>query len=145
MFLESPQDGPAEAARADGYVGSPGFFLLNQACVPLSFALGQSYLVGSATRGKGWRDVDVRIMMPDARYLELFQEDGLGNQRCNALWSLVCSAISAQLSHSTGLPVDFQIQSQSLADRLYSGKTRIPLGIYGRYNACANPAGEADL
>lgn len=120
---------PDTTERRDGYVGQPGFNLLNLACWPIVHALGVPYLVGSATNAKGWRDVDVRVMLDDARFAELFGDTR--GHRTNPLWALMCGAIASHLSHATGLPVDFQIQSQTDVDtHAYRGLTRIPLGIF---------------
>lgn len=113
--------------RHDGYVGQPGFNLLNLACIPIGWALATPYLVGSATERKDWRDVDVRVILPDARFRELFDDDVA--RRTNPLWALVCGALAEHLSHKTGLPVDFQIQSDTYAQE-YRGLRRIPLGIF---------------
>lgn len=118
---------PDTTERRDGYVGQPGFNLLNLACLPISQGLGVPFLVGSATNGKGWRDVDVRVILPDERFAEIFHDTVA--RRTDPLWALICGAIATHLSHATGLPVDFQIQSQTHADE-YRGMTRIPLGIF---------------
>jgi len=125
---KQPAASPVVDARRDGYVGSPGFYLLNQACYVIGHALGVPYLVGSATQGKGWRDVDVRVILDDQAFTELFPDAG-GSLRCSSRWSLVCASISLHLSQASGLPVDFQIQSRTHAER-YHGQPRIPLGIY---------------
>jgi hypothetical protein len=84
------------------------------------------YLVGSAAVSKTWRDVDVRLILDDDVFAALFP----GYERlhqCDLKWGLLCDAI-AELAHvQTGLPVDFQIQSQTTANR-YEGP-RHPLGL----------------
>lgn len=78
------------------------------------------YLVGSALKSKGWRDVDVRLMLSDEEYESL----GLGDPRnphINGKWVSLCLAYSALGKSLTGLPVDFQIQQQTRANGMYSG------------------------
>jgi hypothetical protein len=114
-------------------VGSPGFFLLNQACLVIRRAFGEGpYLVGSSIDSKDYRDVDVRLMLDDDRYEAMFPGiTKAGNPRCHALWSLTCSSISLWLRQASGLPVDFQIQARSVANEKYPGAVkRIPLGLY---------------
>jgi hypothetical protein len=109
-------------------VGSPGFFLLNQACLVVRHAFGSVFLVGSAIASKDHRDVDVRVIVDDDQYGRLFP--GLtGNPRLHPLWSLLCSSISVHLSQASGLPVDFQIQAQTVANEKHPGQ-RIPLGLF---------------
>jgi hypothetical protein len=114
--------------RAETYVGSPGIYLLNQACAAVAPAFDTTpFLVGSALESKVRRDIDVRVIIPDSRYKELFP--GIGdNPRTHALWSLLCSGTALWLGQASGLPVDFQVQSQSRAD-LEVGR-RVALGVF---------------
>lgn len=76
------------------------------------------YLVGSALRGKKWRDVDVRLILADEEY----EEWGFGDPRYthrNEKWVAMVLAFSALGKHMTGLPIDFQIQQRSYANELY--------------------------
>ena len=103
------------------------YFKLQRACIPIAKAFdGSVYLVGSCLTRPDFRDVDVRVMLEDDRFAQLFDvvsprgllvEGALGN----SLWSCICSAISAQLSQETGLRVDFQIQIRSIANIKYPG------------------------
>lgn len=116
--------------RYECAVGSPGFFLLNQAAVMVRLAFGEvPYLVGSAITSKGYRDVDVRLILDDADFKALFPTAS-ANPRTDAFWSLLCSSVSLYLRQATGLPVDFQIQSQHTADTKYPGRERVPLGVF---------------
>lgn len=115
-------------------VGSPGLFLLSQACIAVKYALGVPYLVGSAITTKEYRDVDVRVIVDDTEYERLFP--GLtGNPRVHPLWSLLCSAVSLHLAQASGLPVDFQIQSTSIAEAKFGGCRRIALGVFVEHQA----------
>lgn len=91
---------------------------------------GPPYLVGSALPGEtktGWRDVDVRVILSDEEYDAM----GLGDPaRChhNAKWVALVMAFSALGRQMTGLPIDFQIQQQSDANRTFEGRPRSALG-----------------
>jgi hypothetical protein len=112
------------------YIPAPHFFNLNQACRVLVDAFGAHiYLVGSAIERREYRDVDVRCILPDEDFDRLFP--GLsGNPSRDALWSVMCSAISLQLSQHSGLPVDFQIQQQTECNTWSSGRPRHALGLF---------------
>jgi len=111
------------------YIGAPHYFNLNQACLALVEAFGQHiYLVGSSMERRDFRDVDVRCIIDDAEYARLFP--GLsGNPSVNGLWSLMCTSISEWLSNRTSLPVDFQIQKRSEANKEFDGP-RSALGLF---------------
>lgn len=113
------------------FIPSPHYFNLNMACRTLTEAFGwHVYLVGSAIERRDYRDVDVRLILPDEEYARLFP--GLsGNPTLSALWSLMCSSISLYLSQHSGLPVDFQIQQQTEANAAHpEAAARHPLGIF---------------
>ncbi|WP_433067436.1 hypothetical protein [Dactylosporangium sp. CS-033363] len=122
-----PAPGPH---RVRSYLGSPGLLLLNHVSVMLREAYDVvPYLVGSSTLTRAWRDVDVRIMVPDLRFEQMFP--GLRDPlHRNPLWSLHCGSVSLWMRDATGLPVDFQVQPVSYANALFGSKPRIPLGIY---------------
>jgi hypothetical protein len=73
------------------------------------------YLVGSALQGKGWRDVDVRVILSDEEF-----ERQIGPLTkplmLNARWAALCLAFATLGREMTGLPIDFQIQQQSVAN-----------------------------
>lgn len=103
--------------------------LLDAACVPLWAAFGSTYLVGTAQRGGSYRDVDVRTILDDDEFDRLFGDEA-GQQR----WELLCVVIGQQLSHVTGLPVDYQIQCMTEANAKYDGM-RNPIGVNRSYAA----------
>lgn len=120
---------PPVPRQRETYVGAPGFFLLNQACLAVNAAFDTTcFLVGTAVAYRSWRDVDVRAILPDQQYQRLFGEAAVP-PRTHPLWSLLCSSTSLWLGQCTGLPVDFQIQSQTRATA-YAGRPRIPLGFF---------------
>lgn len=98
-------------------------FTLDLACKPIVEAFCQApYLVGTANGRDGYRDVDVRLMLPDkdyARFEKAVGHDGV---------TFLALAVSAYLKSMTGLPVDFQFQQQTLANERHPGM-RNPLGV----------------
>jgi len=111
-----------------GYLPAHAHFLLDQACVAIGWAFDATpYLVGSALERPDYRDVDVRVILDDDRYAAMFP--GPGEQRAHPYWSLLSSAISLQLQQMTGLPIDFQVQAMTAANKAYSGP-RDPLGMF---------------
>lgn len=132
MSAPEPAASVPRPPRIGSHVGSPGWLLLNHAAVMLHEAYrAVPYLVGSATMTRTWRDVDVRVMVPDGQFTAMFP--GIARPlHMNPLWSLHCAGVSLWLRQATGLPVDFQVQSDSHAVDLYGSKPRVPLGIYPR-------------
>lgn len=80
------------------------------------------YLVGSANERADFRDVDVRLMLPDDLFDSLFS----GRRK---FWALVCYSMTAWLRVETGLPIDFQVQRQTEANEKYGERFRNPLGV----------------
>lgn len=78
------------------------------------------YHVGSSVDKKdGWRDVDVRVLIPDDEWAAL----GLGDPKRpqeNAKWTAITLAWSAFGQQLTGLPIDFQLQQQTQANAEFS-------------------------
>jgi hypothetical protein len=107
--------------------GSPATIRLEQFGQYIADAFGHTpYHVGSSTRGKQWRDVDVRLILPGDHFDALFP----GYERAHeldAFWSLLCNAISELGKQMTHLPVDFQIQRQTQANEQFGGQIRQPL------------------
>lgn len=101
-------------------VGMPQALRLQQFGNDLRAAFGEmAYHVGSSLRNKdGWRDVDVRIMLSD----EQWDAQGFGDPayvHSNAKWRAITLAWSAYGRVLTGLPIDFQLQRRSDANRDY--------------------------
>ena len=120
---------PSRAKRGGGSVGMPAYLLLQQFGALVEAAFGtQCYQVGSSIHSKRWRDVDVRLMLPDHVYEEMFGKpsDAFRSER----WISLCLAYSALGRQMTGLPIDFQIQQVSEANRMYGeGHSRNCLGM----------------
>lgn len=109
--------------------GGPSSLRLDAWCVLVNLGFGPCYLVGSATRGKQWRDVDVVCIMDDDHFAEVFGHvDGI-RQSMNPRWAASCAAFSQWASEATGLPVDFKFQGATHANERHDGP-RIALGLY---------------
>jgi len=93
-------------------------FALDEACKPLAEAFGEKpYLVGTAATGKqSYRDVDVRLILPDEKYDAIFNDFG------HPLIAFLGFSIGDYLAGRTGLPIDFQIQRRTEANELHSGR-----------------------
>lgn len=76
------------------------------------------YHVGSSLTTKQWRDVDVRLLLPDDEFEALFgpHRDAIGNPKLSAITLAFCALGKAM----TGLPIDFQIQPQEWANEKFS-------------------------
>lgn len=110
-------------------VGQPGNLRLFSWAQQLDWAFGVSpLLVGSATLRKDWRDVDVRVVLPDEQYSQwVGGADYLEPRR-----QTMCVAYSIWGQQYTGLPIDFQFQTETEATA-YDGRPSIKLrGFYAR-------------
>jgi len=111
------------------YLPAPHVYNLSMACMVIYDAFGHPpYLVGSSIEKRDYRDVDVRLILPDDEYKQLFPDTT--HTTHNARWSIICSSISLYLSQHSGLPVDFQIQAQTKANAEFGDKPRHALGLY---------------
>lgn len=109
-------------------VGMPALLHLDAWARELGDAFGHTpYLVGSAARGKVWRDVDVRLMLPDDEFDAMFPGHAKPD-RTDSRWALLCAAISELGRVRTGLPIDFQLQRVSDANARHAG-VRHALGM----------------
>lgn len=108
------------------YIGAPACFALEQACQHINQAFDSygCYVVGSSLERQDWRDVDVRMIMEDSKFHELFPNASPngGSWEFDSRWLLLTVSISLWLSKMTGLPVDFQIQPQSHANSVHKGR-----------------------
>jgi hypothetical protein len=109
-------------------VGMPTNLLLEEFGSQVWSAFGTvPYLVGSALKSKKFRDVDVRLILDD----ELYASMGLGDPEYpqhNAKWVSLVLAYSALGKQLTGLPIDFQIQQQTYANKKFKNP-RSAIGI----------------
>jgi hypothetical protein len=130
--MSDPEPDPkSKEWKRSNFVAAPHFYNLNQACLMVTKAFDTCpYLVGSAMKTKDYRDVDVRLILPDEEYDRLFHDAQSGY--LNAFWSLLCTSISMYLSKASDLPIDFQIQRRTQANEQHSGP-RHPIGIFLDY------------
>ena len=98
---------------------------LYEACAIIREAFKETlYLVGSASLGGPYRDVDIRLMLDDNAYAAACPTQ--------ARWELLSLSISHYLSARTGLKVDFQIQREKEANEKFTVEkvgSRNPLGV----------------
>lgn len=78
-----------------------------------------AYHVGSSLDRKDWRDVDVRLILPDDEFQQMF---GRIQNYANPKMAAITLAFCALGREMTGLPIDFQIQSQTWANTHYPHK-----------------------
>jgi len=96
-------------------VGMPAWMHLHLFASVVMDAFGYApVLVGSAAVGKDWRDVDVRLVVPDDWFADEFGVVDSAHPN-GERWTAMCMAFSSLGKQMTGLPVDFQIQPESLA------------------------------
>jgi hypothetical protein len=103
-------------------VGMPQHLLLEEFGEHVFRAFGHiCYHVGSSlTQKDGWRDVDVRLMIPDEEYAQM----GLGDPERgpeNRRWVSLILAWSSFGRSLTGLPIDFQIQQSTYGNTIGKG------------------------
>jgi hypothetical protein len=85
--------------------------------------------VGSSATSKQWRDVDIRLIMPDEPFGELFPGYN-GHHQNDVKWALLSAAIAELGKKLTGFPIDFQFQRRGEATDRYGSKFREPLDLY---------------
>lgn len=113
-------------------VGMPAMLHLEAFAREIVDAFGhRPYLVGTAANSKTWRDVDIRLMLPDDDFEALFPMHRKPDRQ-DGKWGLLCAALSELARIRTGLPVDFQIQSMTWANKHYPEGARVPLGYHDR-------------
>jgi hypothetical protein len=77
------------------------------------------YHVGSSLKSKEWRDVDVRLILPDDEFADRFGSNQ--SSETNPKLAAVTLAFATLGEKMTGLPIDFQIQPQTHANDKYPG------------------------
>jgi transcriptional regulator with XRE-family HTH domain len=116
--------GSAAPRRRATYLSPPDFRRLDWACRPIADAFDKPpYLVGSVLTRPDFRDVDLRLILPDERVAAL---DG-GDPKVRLLLNIALSDFVARAANLPA-PVDFQIQSVTEANVPEHGG-RNPLGI----------------
>jgi len=100
------------------YLSVPEAFNLRNVIDIVNRSFGMCYLVGSCLTKRDYRDVDIRCIMDDEDFNRRFP--GVAEEPMyDAEWSLICAAVSEWLAKRTGLPIDFQIQRMSYANKLF--------------------------
>lgn len=124
----------SEQTKKASYIGAPAIFALELACQHIRSAFGNygCYLVGSSMEKPDWRDVDVRFIMPDDAFANLFPCVDLSIDSAiwefDPRWLLLTVSITSWLREQTGLPIDFQIQPQTFANK-HHDKQRSAIGL----------------
>lgn len=80
--------------------------------VAAAFDVMCAYHVGSSLKGKGWRDVDVVVLLED----DDFEKQFGSRYPEGAKWEAFCLAFSALGNDLTGLPIDFKVQPREWAN-----------------------------
>lgn len=125
-------------------VGMPGWLLLNEYGRMLHQAFGcYPLLVGSALSRKDPRDIDVRIVLDDARYAALVGPTRECD-RAGTRWAMLCLAFSALGRQVTGLPIDFQLKTQNAAAP-EEGYPRLPFGSSPVWDQAYDPLAKEPL
>jgi len=124
--MSLPEREPVTPPKQRGvYIGMPAYLHLCRFADVIrdAFPEGGVYLVGSALARQDWRDVDIRLMLPDAAYARIIGP--LTKPRyANPRWRALCVAFAALGRDMTGLPIDFQIDQQSAANAEEAGRPR---------------------
>lgn len=102
---------------------------LNIACRPLAIFGYGTFHVGSSLVRPDYHDVDLRCILPDDEYDQMFGKDNRGDPRVGDEWRLFLNtAISEWIEARTGLPIDFQFQKATEANEKFNGR-RSAVGI----------------
>lgn len=122
MEVQSVDQASPKPRKKYNYIGAPAVFALELALRHVNEAFGcvACYIVGSTLERPDWRDVDVRMIMDDEDFAKNFP-DAEQHPEHDAKWLLLTVAISEWLSKQSGLPVDFQFQSQTHANDQHKG------------------------
>jgi hypothetical protein len=114
----SAKVGEGDASSRVNYLTVSENASLKLVCEPIVRSFPDNYgcfHVGSSLTRKDYRDVDVRLILPNAEFERLFGKGPVHPSTLD-LWFLVCWAISEWMQKRTGLPIDFQIQAVGSED-----------------------------
>lgn len=102
------------------HLSPPDFHRLDWACRPITAAFGHPiYLVGSALRTTAYRDVDLRLILPDDEAEPFAGRIGL----------LINIALSDLIAKAANVPVPVDFQIQSVTEAGFERGARNPIGI----------------
>lgn len=122
------------------YIPGPARLLLARFGEEVFHAVGIAFLVGSALERKDYRDVDVRVILEDDVFDRLAALTDISQGRQSS-FNLAFSVLGERM---TGLPVDFQIQRSTEANRDFFG-VRQALFVGRATEAKANIAASAEI
>jgi hypothetical protein len=113
-------------------VGFPACIKLDEFGAHIEAVFGWNPMhVGSSLKLKsGWRDVDVRLILPDDEY-EAWGFGDFNYPIHNEKWVALCLAFSELGKAMTGLPIDFQIQQMTRANILHPDRKEHPRSALG--------------
>lgn len=146
LVITMPPQQPAPRKKGL-YIGAPACFALDLACRHVNDAFGEGsfgiYVVGSVLERPDWRDVDVRMIMADEAFQNLFPEANVAAEswELDSRWLMLTVMVSKFISEQTGLPVDFQFQPQTHANKRHS-KPRNAIGMRLAKRAGADAKGD---
>jgi len=111
------------------YLRQPHIGRVSIALAPLLEALNEhsAYFVGSVLERPNFNDIDIVIIMDDAKYDSLFGKSGNTDIAAFSKWFNASS--SELLRFMTGLPIDFRVQKMSVANKNYPSQPRDPIGL----------------
>ena len=115
------------SANPWSYLDAPVLDKLDLASVLVGRTLDTPYLVGSCLTTPDYRDVDIRVILDDERYDELFKAP---RPCADPLRHVMQVYFTEHYVKATGLRIDFQIQRMTEANEKYRDGHRHPLGIY---------------
>ena len=98
------------------------FERIEEWCRGIRILFGQPpYMVGSVLHRKDYRDIDLRLMLPDKKFDREWRNP--------IKVRLMNRAMSTWGQRETGLPIDFQIQRQSSANAKWPEDGRNAMGV----------------
>ena len=110
------------------YIRMPEMRKLEHFCRLISSSMKSPvFVVGSCLARSDYNDVDIRAVMGDGRFEELFGD--YRNKEADMLWSLLCTSVSIYASQQTGLPIDFQVQSED-EQCFHAGHPKLALTLW---------------
>lgn len=122
--------------RSASYLSPPDMHRLDWACSPIRRAFDTPpYLVGSVLTRQDFRDIDLRLILPNHEIRGMFGQElrygGTPEQAGpNLRWQLMEIALSDLIAKAASLPwpIAFQIQSAGEASSAFGDQPRNPMG-----------------
>lgn len=127
--MQKPGEGFEPPKAYAHYLTVLDYFNLDQAVKVLGQTFHYNvYLVGSVLTRPNFRDVDLRCMLDDEDYDKLFSSS-YNDLNCDHMRKVMNISISSWLKSLTGLPVDFQFQKTSEANKEFPRQPRSSIGL----------------